>query len=101
MDSFIANEKKASELADREKNQLIHDKIFQDTRVPTSLQGTRQNEEYKSTRFAHGEVDERPTREKPRGKENQRAVINIDESEDTFHNQDELAKILARGNKLR
>ena len=36
------------------------------------------------------------------GKENQqRNIINIDETEDTFHNQDELAKILARGEKLR
>ena len=36
------------------------------------------------------------------GKENQqRNRINIDESEDTYHNQDELAKILARGERLR
>jgi len=36
------------------------------------------------------------------GKENQpRNRINIDEGEDTFHNQDELAKILARGERLR
>jgi hypothetical protein len=35
-------------------------------------------------------------------KENQqRNRITIDESEDTFHNQDELAKILARGEKLK
>lgn len=35
------------------------------------------------------------------GKENQRRQINIDETEDTFHNQDELAKILARGQRLK
>jgi len=36
------------------------------------------------------------------GKENQpRNRINIDENEDTFHNQDDLAKILARGERLR
>jgi len=59
--------------------------------------------------------DERPTRERSQkpapgqkpfdsftGKENQqRNRINIDESEDTYHNQDELEKILARGERLR
>ena len=50
------------------------------------------------------ESDERPTRDGNlrKGKENlQRNTITIDENDDTFHNQGELASILARGQKLR
>ena len=108
-DSFEYNEKKAQQLTQQEKNSKIHDKIFQDDRVAFSLE--RGGGEYRPNYFG----DERPTRERSQkpatghqpsdsftGKENQqRNRINIDESEDTYHNQDELAKILARGERLR
>jgi hypothetical protein len=61
--------------------------------VPISLQGRRQNEDYKSGKFLNNDLDERPSRERPQasfkvgaGKENQRNKINIDENEDTFSN---------------
>ena len=35
------------------------------------------------------------------GKENQRNVINLDENEDTFHNQEEFARIFSKGETLK
>ena len=108
-DSFIANEKRAEHLAtQQQRDKLILDKINTDDRVPYSLQRGPSQEGYRANSFLN---DERPVKlSRPNaggpsqniGKENQqRQNINIDESEDTFHNQDELARILARGEKLR
>ena len=74
--------------------------------MPITLQGRqRPGDDYKAKDFkgqpANRDLDEQPTRDRPSNKENQKNKINIDESEDTFHNQDELQKILARGMKLR
>lgn len=63
LDSFVVNEKKAEQLAQQEKNRKIHDQIFQDDRIPSSLQRKqRENDDYKSTRF--NDLDERPSRER-------------------------------------
>jgi hypothetical protein len=37
LDSFAQNERVAESLAQQEKNKRIHEKIFQDDRVPSSL----------------------------------------------------------------
>ena len=89
-DSFEENERLANQ-------QII---AFSDDRVPSSLQGKKTDSEYKKQAFVDFEIDERPTRERP-GKENKRNVINIDENEDTFHNEEQFEKIFARGEKLK
>jgi hypothetical protein len=74
----------------QEKDKRITDKVFSDDRIPSSYQPRKGDSSYKKTDFDF-QINERPTRDRPQkdmagGKENQRSLINIDESEDTFHN---------------
>ena len=96
----------------QDKTKRIIEASFPDNRVPSSYQGRRNDSQYKQTDF-NLEIDERPTRERPvrqakdttqaiqGGKENQRNLINIDENEDTFTNQQDFERIFERGEKLR
>lgn len=110
-DSFETNEQLAQQLTKQDKNQQLITNVFTDDRIPSSYQPKRGDSTYKKTDFDF-EIDERPTRERStkrantkkeqlNEKENQRNLINIDENEDTLHNQNEFERIFARGEKLR
>ena len=93
-----------------ENDKRIIERAFTDDRIPSSLQSQKSDLLYKKSDFDF-EINERPTRDRPSksqskiastiNKENQRNMINIDENEDTFHNQEQFAKIFNRGERLR